>query len=104
MIAFMSTRDRYPSVFLMAADGSGQRNLTPGNANFNSRAPSWSKSGRQIYFTTSRPSTGFDTEIFVMNSDGSEVTNITNSPGIDADAHGAEKAEHAFDVWCSDCH
>jgi len=91
-IAFMSTRDGYPSVFLMNADGTGQVNLTPKDpgdidADWNSRAPSWSANGRQIYFTTFRPSTGLDTEIFVMNADGSAPTNVTNNPGTDADPH-----------------
>jgi TolB protein len=91
-LAFMSTRDGYPSVFVMNADGSEQVNLTPKDpgdidADWNSRAPSWSTDGRQIYFTSFRPGTGQDTEIFVMNADGSEPTNITNSPGTDADPH-----------------
>jgi len=73
-------------------DGSGQTNLTPKDptvidADWNSRAPSWSNTGHQIYFTGFRPSTGLDTEIFVMNDDGSGQTNITNSLGTDADAH-----------------
>jgi len=91
-IAFMSTRAGYPSVFVMNEDGSGQTNLTPKDptvidADWNSRAPSWSNTGHQIYFTGFRPSTGLDTEIFVMNDDGSGQTNITNSLGTDADAH-----------------
>jgi Tol biopolymer transport system component len=91
-IAFMSTRDGYPSIFLMNADGTNQVNLTPRgpsdlDAEWNSRAPSWSRNGRQIYFTTFRPATNGDTEIFVMNADGSAPTNMTNSSGMDADAH-----------------
>lgn len=91
-IAFMSTRDGYPSVFVMNDDGSEQTNLTPKDpvvidADWNSRAPSWSADGHQIYFTGFRPATGLDTEIFVMNDDGSGQTNITNSLGTDADPH-----------------
>lgn len=45
-LAFMSTRDGYPSVFLMNADGSDQRNLTAKDAgdlasDWISRAPAW---------------------------------------------------------------
>ena len=87
-LVFMSSRDGYPSVFLMNADGSGQRNLTPKtpgdlDADWISRAPSWSTTGRQIYFMSSRPSTGLDTEIFLMNADGTGLTRLTNSIGTD---------------------
>ena len=88
-LAFMSTRDGYPSVFVMnAADGSDQRNLTPksagdADADWISRAPSWSTTGRQIYFMSSRPATGLDTEVFIMNADGTGTTRLTNSIGMD---------------------
>jgi Tol biopolymer transport system component len=87
-LAFMSTRAGYISVYLMNADGSDQRNLTPKNpadldGDWISRAPSWSTTGRQIYFMSSRPSTGLDTEIFIMNSDGTGATRITHSIGMD---------------------
>jgi Tol biopolymer transport system component len=88
-LAFMSSRDGYPSVFVMNADdGSGQRNLTPKSAgdvdaDWISRAPSWSTNGRQIYFMSSRPSTGLDTEIFIINADGTGTTRLTHSIGMD---------------------
>lgn len=87
-LAFMSNRAGYISVFVMNADGSDQRNLTPKtagdlDADWISRAPCWSTNGRQIFFMSSRPSTGLDTEIFVMNADGSNPTRLTNSIGMD---------------------
>jgi TolB protein len=87
-IAFMSSRAGYPSVFLMNADGSDQWNLTPkdpgdADSDWISRAPSWSASGREIYFMSSRPETGLDTEIFVMNADGSAARRLTHSVGMD---------------------
>jgi Tol biopolymer transport system component len=87
-LAFMSTRAGYLAVYLMNADGSNQRNLTPKNpadldSDWISRAPSWSTTGRQIYFMSSRPSTGLDTEIFIMNSDGTGATPVTQSIGMD---------------------
>ena len=71
-LAFMSAREGYPSVFVMNADGSEQTNLTPKDpgdlaSDWVSRAPAWSRNGRQIYFMSSRPSTGLDTELFVIN-------------------------------------
>jgi Tol biopolymer transport system component len=87
-LTFMSARDGYPSVFIMNADGSGQMNLTPkdpgdADSDWVSRAPSWSRNGHQIYFMSFRPSTGLDTEIFRIEADGSGLTRITNSIGID---------------------
>ncbi|OFW21027.1 MAG: hypothetical protein A3H97_04640 [Acidobacteria bacterium RIFCSPLOWO2_02_FULL_65_29] len=87
-LVFMSARDGYPSVFVMNADGSGQVNLTPKNpgdldSQWISRAPSWSTTGRQIYFMSSRPSTGLDTEIFLMASDGTGLARITDVIGVD---------------------
>jgi TolB protein len=92
-LTFMSTRDGYPSVFVMNADGSGQTNLTPkgpgdADSDWTSRAPSWSSNGRHIFFMSFRPSTGLDTEIFVMNGDGSGLTRLTNSIGVDGSPRG----------------
>ena len=92
-LVFMSSRDGYPSVFLMNADGGGQTNLTPKRAgdpdsDWISRAPSWSGNGRHIFFMSSRPDTGRDTEIFVMNADGTGVTRLTHSVGVDGSPHG----------------
>jgi Tol biopolymer transport system component len=88
-IAFMSTRDGYPSVFTMDADGSHQVNRTPKldvdlASDWMSRAPSWSRNGKQIYFTSFRPSTGGDTEVFVMDADGSQLRRLTFVIGVDA--------------------
>ncbi len=87
-LAFMSMRAGYISVYLMNADGTDQVNLTPkdpgdSDSDWISRAPSWSTTGRQIYFMSSRPTTGLDTEIFVMNTDGTGATRLTNSIGMD---------------------
>lgn len=81
-IAFMSFRDGYCSVYVMNSDGSDQTNLTPKPdgvpANqFCSRAPAWGRNGQQIYFSSFRPETNLFENIFVMNSDGGEVTRLT---------------------------
>ena len=81
-IAFMSARDGYCAVYVMGADGTDQTNLTPKPdgvpANqFCGRAPAWSRNGQQIYFSSFRPETNLFENIFVMNSDGSEVTRLT---------------------------
>jgi Tol biopolymer transport system component len=91
-LVFMSARDGYPSVFVMDADGSNQVNLTPkatadSPGEWLSRAPAWSTNGRQIYFMSFRPSTGGDTEVFVMNADGSGVRRLTYMLGVDGSPH-----------------
>ena len=90
-IVFMSTRDGYPSVFTMDADGANQVNRTPkaiGDeaSTWMSRAPSWSRNGHEIYFTSFRPLTQGDTEVFVMNDDGSNVRRLTRAIGVDGSA------------------
>lgn len=91
-LVFMSARDGYPSVFTMDADGANQVNRTPRDAgdlasDWLSRAPSWSTSGRHIYFMSFRPSTGGDTEVFMMNHDGSDVRRLTWTIGVDGSPH-----------------
>jgi len=87
-LVFMSARDGYPSVFTMHADGTNPVNLTPkpqadSAVEWLSRAPSWSTNGRQIYFMSFRPSTAGDTEIYLVNADGTGLRRLTNIVGVD---------------------
>lgn len=91
-IVFMSSREGYPSVFRMNADGSDQVNLTPKGlmdspSEWLSRAPAWSTNGREIYFMSFRPSTAGDQEVFVMSRDGSGVQRLTFATGVDGSPH-----------------
>jgi TolB protein len=86
-LAFMSFREGYCSVFRMRPDGSEQINLTPKDdgdleAQWCSRAPSWTRTG-QVLFMSFRPSTGGNTDIFMMDADGSRLRRLTDDPGID---------------------
>ena len=92
-LAFLSTRAGYASVFVMNADGSNQVNLTPKPDDvlasaWGSRAPAWSRNGQYIYFTGRRPGLSVNENIFVMNADGTEVTQrtFTTAPGVSAEA------------------
>jgi Tol biopolymer transport system component len=91
-LAFLSTREGYPSVFVMDAEaGSEQVNLTPKPdgipaSQWSSRAPDWSRNGQYIYFTGRRPETGSNEKIFVMNSDGTDPTQLTFASGNSAEA------------------
>jgi Tol biopolymer transport system component len=61
------------NIWVMNVDGSNQQQLTTSEDS----GPVWSPSGSKIVFESRR--TG-DLEIFVMNSDGSGQTDISNSP------------------------
>jgi TolB protein len=96
-IVFVSNRDDpHPDtcvecnyeIYVMNADGSSQTNLTNNPAS--DRVPAWSPDGTRIAFYSYRdrpnPSNCFAScnfEIYVMNVDGSNQTNLTNSPARD---------------------
>ena len=65
-------------IYVINADGSGQRNLTrhPGHDS----DPAWSPDGRKIAFTTKREG---NFEIYVMNADGSGQRNLTRNSAPD---------------------
>ena len=65
-IAFLSRRDGGKEVYVMSADGSGQRRLT-GDARFPA-APAWSPNGRQIAFEGGPYALS---GVYVVNADGS---------------------------------
>ena len=70
-------------VYVMNADGSGQQNLTRNVAQDNSAA--WSPDGEKIAFVSDRdgkPEGHFppETDIHVMNADGSGQQNLTRNP------------------------
>jgi Tol biopolymer transport system component len=86
-LAFFRERGGYCAIHVMNADGSDPINLTPkdeGDADVEwcSGAPSWLPDGR-ILFSSMRPATGGDWEIFLMNDDGSGLTRLTHTPGND---------------------
>jgi len=93
-IAFVSSRDGNSEIYAMNADGSGLANLT--NHPSTDSYPVWSPRGDKIAFVTDRESglgpldtspkiiMTYNTEIFVMNADGTGQSNLTNDPGRDA--------------------
>ncbi|MBI1926265.1 PD40 domain-containing protein [Candidatus Poribacteria bacterium] len=62
-IAFVSQRDGHDEIYVMNADGSGQKRLTYHESQ--ARYPAWSPDRTQIAFVS-------DWQLYVMNADGSE--------------------------------
>ena len=91
-IAFASTRDSNPEIFVMDPNGFNVTRLTFNPAN--DAQPAWSPDGTKIAFASDR--TG-DAEIYVMNADGSGQTNLTQHFGSDlAPAWSPSGAKIAF--------
>ena len=63
-------------LYLLAADGSGLRNLT--NDQPRDRAPQWSPNGRQLFFYSDR---GGDYELWSIDRDGGSLQQLTKSGG-----------------------
>ena len=76
---FQSTRDGSFDVFW--SDGDNAINLT--NAPGADRFPRWSADGGHIVFQTNRDG---NTEIYAMEADGSNPTNVSNSPDAESQA------------------
>ena len=62
------------AIYVMKADGTKQKRLTP--VEKNDGFPSWSPDGKQIAFCSNRHG---NMDIFVMNADGSDVRRLTSN-------------------------
>lgn len=101
-VAFISRREQASvvhAIHVVRADGSGRRLLSDGSAN--DAEPRWSPDGKKILFTRTavikkyyremspeeRAKMRGSADVFVMNSDGSGVRKLTDSPARDCCAY-----------------
>lgn len=73
LIAFTSTRDGRPQIYVMNADGSGLRRISNGQADDTS--PTWSPDGNWIGFVSNRDGGG---NIYMMDAFGGNAKRLTN--------------------------
>jgi Tol biopolymer transport system component len=113
-IAFESYRDGNYDIYAMNADGSGQAALTeiPTSEGGGAAYPNWSPDGSKIAYTVAS-ATGTpdaDSDIWVMNSDGSNETDVTRTSRATEDRPAwspdgkkivfeSYGPDGAFDIW-----
>ena len=78
LISFTSYRDGNPEIYVMNADGSGQRRLTRDPATNDWSA--WSPDGQRIVFVRGGGLTDLVAYLYVMNADGSGQHRLTRNP------------------------
>ena len=86
-----SDRDGITQLFRIDNSGGNPMKLTSTGLNYEGV---WSPDGTRIAFTSERDG---NREIYVMNADGSQQTNLTMDPGVDfSPAWSADGAKIAF--------
>jgi TolB protein len=80
-----SASDGHGDVVLLNVDGSGETALTRGQPG-DSWGPVWSPDGTRLTYVSNRDANGeLNDEIHVVSADGTNPTDVTNSPAYDRD-------------------
>ena len=91
-LAFVSTADGNPEIYVINSNGTGSTRLTLHPAS--DVKPAWSPDGTRIAFQSDRDG---NAEIYLMNADGSNVVRLTNDAAYDAQpAWSPDGAKIAF--------
>ena len=77
-VAFTSSRDGNPEIYVMNIDGSGVQRVT--NHPMIDSTPTWSPTGSQIAFTSDRSGSP---QIYIVNVDGTGLVRITSESACD---------------------
>lgn len=93
LIAFVSTRDLKPEIYVMNADGKVPRRLTTSPAGMASSMPAWSPNSRLIVFVIGMLGAS---QISVMNADGSNQKPLVSGQGNDGPAWSPDGRKIAF--------
>jgi Tol biopolymer transport system component len=89
-IAYVRDGAGFTQVFVMNADGSRPRPLTPISSGSEFRNPVWSPDSRQIVFAArvaSADDINPDFDLYVMSSNGRNLRRLLGGPGESADDH-----------------
>ena len=73
------------NIWVMGADGFNLRKLSPNRSDASNAdsSPTWPPSGDEVAFMSGGPPNQFHTDVYMMDVDGSNQTNLTDSPNID---------------------
>ena len=79
--------NRKTKIFVMDRSGRNRVRLSQQEGVIGDRRPAWSPDGTKIAFYSNRdaqePAKGIETDIYVMNADGSNVVRLTDHPSAD---------------------
>jgi len=70
----------YYDIYVMKADGTDLKNLTNTPSPKSEWVPAWSPDGQRITFASDRDG---DSEVYIMNNDGSNLVQLTKNNGYD---------------------
>ena len=100
-IVFTWRPDYYGNLYLMNTDGSDQVQLTFDNPPFSIDTPAWSPDGTMIAFRASDLAASVKSDIYVIHTYGSGLTNLTNDSANDdrQPAWSPDGTKIAFTKW-----